>query len=150
MGSRWDKLEKRLFLNADHIEYDLFGYDVTMSTFIAAPLKDQTTETMATAFRLSTAPHERVAVVRSDSANDIILALERTTVSQYPVVPYNPNSNLAERMRQTFADLSKQGPFCAVGLYTVLDTNTFDAVAQHWNACRSTVRLSIDGVEVGG
>jgi hypothetical protein len=106
--------------------YDLLGYDVTTSSFLAMPMKDKTTETVAKSIRLCIGAREKIFVSRSDSANDLTLALEQSTVTCMPVPPYSPNTNIIERMRQTFGG-PYGGSFCTKWFFTFL--------AAHFDSC---------------
>ena len=109
-------------------------------------MRDKSTPTTSRSLRLLIGAEERIAVSRCDSAHDLTLALENSTVTCLTITPFSLNANLSERMRQTFADLmavhyAQSGftpywrPVLAIG------------AAQSWNACGSTVRRDVDGIE---
>ena len=128
--------------------YDLFGVNPATKTWLVVPIANKQEDPIASALKSAHGPNEDMSklIIRSDNANELTSAIERTTFSD-PLTPHRPNSNQAERSLLVFSDLLRVW-FLRSGLAPCFRPLLSIAVAQLWNLFKVVRRLDADSCEI--
>ena len=88
---------KKVSFNAG-AQYDVFGVNPAMQTWMIRPTKDKAQRTIETASRSLHGPKENLNSrwTRSEGASEIVGAVESAGGFAYPTTPHRPKSNIAE------------------------------------------------------